>query len=375
MINCYNFTDNYDYVCTHLNSLTNILQEKGQLPKKSNELDLHSISSLAINETSRALNERHINDLLIWDLRRMKMSKLIRNLIDVLVPLKEGTYKGICFLIDPSEEELINRVNTLAEEWKQQKRGNFATSIDESCCYCGDRDLYTKKISDRIDGRSIFSVIDTDINQYIFEYLKDNGPREWRENPSSNIYVNQYFDAKKILSDGSMYHLVVYKMALMIQQSLDIFQGTEKTDDKEDGKFDAFICASLNGACLASGLSAIFHKPIVYLKNIGPSITANDEKLIARIRKDKRYVFIFDFMCLGKEYERMKMICNLSLARIVCCAGISYFRFPRFNKVDQKGKEYLDCSFDWNRELKISALFQINAFEEYYLCSVIEERK
>ena len=137
--------------------------------------------------------------------------------------------------------------------------------------------------------------------------------------------------------------------------------------------FDAFVCSSITGACFASALSVFFQKPVIYLKNIGPSMSANDERIIERIRKSRRYVYVFDFICLGSEFDRMRMICDIRLAKVVTSIGISYYRFPHFETVEKIDKAgYLP--FDWNSESKIAALFQINAFEaEYYKCASLSE--
>ena len=77
----------------------------------------------------------------------------------------------------------------------------------------------------------------------------------------------------------------------------------------------------------------------------------------------------FFLRVMGKEYERIKMICNLKSASIACCAGVSYYRFPSFEKADERGEVY--SWFDRNMSLRLAALFYINAFEEkYYYCNV-----
>ena len=384
MINIYTF-EKYDYVCANQDGISNLLQNGGIVSEGGFYIESQTTDLVAIEETVRELVQRDTSTgLLVWDMRRVSANGM-RDLYDVLSKLYEKTYRGVCFLFDRSDrtnkvdiltekigiQSLNERINEAIDKISKESRRIKKELIDDTCIYCGYENelrVLNKHIGAEHD---IFSVVDDDINKYIFMKIRTEGQEVCEENPSSNVYVNRYFDAKKILTNGSTYNLVIYRMALMILRGLTLFK-----DDKNNEKdqFDAFICASLTGACLAAGLSAIFKKPVIYVKNVGPQIMANDGRTLARIRPDNRYVFIYDFMCLGKEYERMKMICNLCSAKLISCAGISYYRLPRFRKADPKNTAELKTyRFAFNADLKISALFHVNAFNsQYYRCDILK---
>lgn len=391
MINIYEL-ENYEYLCIHQNCLLKFLQNDmpfvGYPRSGINLIHPYSIGSIGIQEIVFQLEkDRAKKALLIIDMRNMIYSPTheIDSLFNLLTP---ELYKGICFIQD--NDELNKLVESKILAWKKQNNALVLCELEKSavnnCWYCGNEDTLNE-LKEHVHSQIFCSVIDNDIHRFIFQWIRTDVSGIMSKNFSSNVYTNRYFDAKKILVDGGLFNLVTYRMAIMIQQSMKVFRekrkqeqeqkpGQEHVQDQEERgePFDAFVCASLTGACLAAGLSAMFHKPVIYLKNVGPSIMVNDERMIARIRKDKRYIFVFDFMCMGKEFERIKMICNLRSAVIVGCAGISYYRLPRFEKADEKQKTPHLC-FDINYHLKLAALFHVNAFEQgYYYCNV-EERK
>ena len=160
---------------------------------------------------------------------------------------------------------------------------------------------------------------------------------------SSNIYSNQYINMRKVFSDGNITALATTRLLRMI---INI----------QDFDFDAFICGSITGACIASFLSIFIKKPVLFLRNIGPDITTDDDLIVERIYPHKKYVYIFDFMCLGTEYQRIKLICALKKSSIIKSFGISHYKKPHKEKPDN-----------------IQTLFQINEFtsdKEYFVCAV-----
>ena len=375
MIIKYRF-EQYDYICVHQNSILNRLQNEIPNPEYTHAkipmIGPCTISSPSIQEIVYELKICHEKQsLLLFDLRNMTYGP-VHEMDLVFDLLSHNLYNGICFLQDDAE---INNLLTIkCKKMKEKNTAIIAETIENNGLYCGDDKTFDELIK-HLNTKTVSSVIDDDINRYIFGLIKtdesagtmasdtSNESDTLTPNYSSNVYINRYFDAKKILTNSALFYLVIYRIAIMLDDAIHM---TKKDE------FDAFVCASLTGACLASGLAAIFHKPVIYLKNFGPRITANDGRMIARIRKDKRYVFVYDFMCLGKEYERIQMICNLQSAFISCCVGISYYRFPRFEKAEVKiNKSKVRFAFDWNSTLKIASLFQVNSFEQnYYYCVV-----
>jgi hypothetical protein len=159
---------------------------------------------------------------------------------------------------------------------------------------------------------------------------------------SSNITANRYVDIKSVVSDPSIMNLIVFEMVKLIISSI----------NRKLNNIDAFICASVNGAVLASSISALIRKPVIFLKNVGPTISIMDEKMNDKIHRGRNYCYIFDFMCIGTEFSRVKMLCDTKNAKIVCAVGVARFKKP-------------------NTSRPILTLFGINDYvSNYYKCYV-----
>lgn len=164
---------------------------------------------------------------------------------------------------------------------------------------------------------------------------------------SSNVYSNHYINMRQIFSNSNISMLVTTRLLHMMM-------------DVSDLEFDAFICASITGACIASYLSVYIKKPVLFLRNVGPDIKTEDDLIVERIYPHKKYVYIFDFMCLGTEYLRTKLICALKNSSIIKSFGVSYYKKPA-----RETNNNIEKTDD------IQTIFFINHFiPDYYICSV-----
>lgn len=354
----YSFSD-YDYVCFHQVYCDKLAQnydtivgytKNHQIPCiKPFPISAYEIASLIAQLKSRSTS----HPLLVIDMRKI-MHSPIHSLKTVIELLAIEKYQGILYII---EDDLLAKL--LDQEYSSlQRQYSFQTLGSSTKLIANQNFTLSNSWNAYIDQ---IEKVDRDIAYYIFSALKSTESQPMEKLRSSNVYINRYFNAKSSLVNGDDFHLIVYSMARMLETVL---------NELVNRDFDAFICASITGACFASALSVFFRKPVIYLKNIGPSMSANDERMIERIRKSTRYVYVFDFICMGSEFDRMRMICDIRLAKIVANIGISYFRFPHFETIDKKAA----LPFDWDSKSKIAVLFQINAFEkDYYNCAIENE--
>lgn len=349
----------FDYICMHQYCTTRLSQldipEFGYPHYRLPFFSTCSIDAYVLHtviQTIRKQNRK--NKLLVWDMRNILYSPI--HIIDSPYSLiKDEYYQGICFLFDDLDVEHMFEENLSTEKERTAK----LDKLDDGCWYTGYEDIIEEHFqTDKC--KSFVHYIDEELLRHFFLSFRSDSLPTLMPLPSSNVYVNHYFEAKKIFSNGPLFQLLVYRMAYVLKQIL----------AEENDEFDAFICASITGACIASALSVFYHKPVIYLKNIGPNMTANDERIIDKIEKDQNYVFVYDFMCMGSEFERIKMICNIRLAKILCSLGISYYRLPHLETANTRENSSKFC-FEWNSHMKIAALFQINAFDEnYYYCTI-----
>lgn len=345
--------EEFDYVSLYQNHLVNSI--KGSVCYNNSDCELYSFDNLVINQGITQELLRFVidrckgNDILVIDMRHMRY-KPIHSLESIMQLTISGKYKSlliICDNIDISKliQGYLTPDNTL--ETRLLDKDGF-------CLLFGNKEQNAEIQTKYPDLQTVEETIFDAIKFYIFEKLKTNEETPWLIK-SSNVYANRYFNARKIFCEGSLFQLVIYQMAWIIINSIGgIING-----------FDAFICASVNGACLASGLAVYFKKPVIFLRNVGPQMTTSDERLAERIISGKKYIYVFDFMCLGTEFQRIKMLTNIRRAQIISCIGISYYKYPNGEMIQSS-----DSDIDnGNTPKSVLNLFHINQFDKnYYRC-------
>lgn len=332
----------YDYVSLFQNHITISLQNSVSYP--SLYTNIYPFSGIVINSgiISKLMDDlcrkRSISPLLIFDASKIKYAPIHSYEERFICLFNNGGYSAVLVLNDNKETSKLikneaEKYNDLSINFIGSDELNYLITKKE--CYI---DIISKYnwISPDID---VSASIIHDGNRYIFEHTMSNECDTLIE--SSNVQTNRYFNAKDIFLDNRLFNRVTIML-------LDKYMSAQKSFDD----FDAYLCSSITGACIGNALSILTGKPIVFLKNIGPSSSNNDERTVQRIIAGKSYVYVFDFCCLGTEYNRARLLCMTHQARIIHSIGISYFKMPHNLKKES-----------------ISALFWINEFEEnYYKC-------
>lgn len=150
--------------------------------------------------------------------------------------------------------------------------------------------------------------------------------------PSSNVYSNKYIDIKALFNHIEVFRLTILKLCKLV----------EKLE-----KFDYFVVGSRNGSCIASILSRIFNKEVKYILTLGPCINLKNK---FEIEENKRYVYVYDFICLGSEYRFMKALIEMGNGTFVGGVGIGKYCDPiRSSNSDIKVKAS-DCVVDINKD-------------------------
>ena len=311
------------------------------------------MNSVAISSLFESLMAyEHKASTLVWDASHMKKVP-IHDVEDKITRLFEA-YQQVIFLLPSSDiANDIMRLFQSNDEWNTTVYEE-GSQITLSVRIAG---FTTRIFWYDMSVEKIRKDIEKDIAYFIFSQTTSRVRCE----PvfSSNIYANRYFNAKRLLQTPTTFNAVIFQLVEKINHYTHFGEHS----------FDAFVCASVNGACIASAVAAIIKKPVIFLRNVGPDMTVRDKYMTERIKPGKKYVYIFDFMCMGTEYQRTKMLCALRRAHLVYCAGIAHYRKPLVRKPNNKdSREHTD----------IDTIFDINAFtknKNYYYCTVDRLRK
>lgn len=139
----------------------------------------------------------------------------------------------------------------------------------------------TKYLIDSLDEKEIY-------REHVQEIVKKNTHEyngEWEYLVSSGVYSNMMVDLKGMLYNHVDTIYIIYSLYNCISEW--------------DENFDYFVATSKNGVALASILCEIFQKDLICF-NIGQMF----EEIYNRkpkIEEGKKYVHIFDVICLGSE--------------------------------------------------------------------------
>lgn len=152
-------------------------------------------------------------------------------------------------------------------------------------------------------------------NVAIVYWMKKNVTEESIETleplDSSGIYCNMYINAKRLFIEPDKYCYIIYQLICMIKSS--------------DEEFDALVSASRNGANIASIIGWLLNKKVIHCTSLGPKFSLAARSINKDIRKNGKYVYIFDFMCLGTEAKMLNALLSFRGASLIGGYGIANY--------------------------------------------------
>lgn len=189
------------------------------------------------------------------------------------------------------------------------------------------------------------------------------------ENPlgllaSSSVYVSHYVNIKRLFMNPDSLAIMIYYMSRYIV-----------TTGKE---FEALVATSKNGAVLAGLLGRMTDKEVVCCVNIGPQY-ALPSSAVERIRSGKRYLYIYDFICLGTEAKLLHAL--LASRSAILAGGIGVASYIPLDNPDLEQKNSPLAKIDSMVNL-ISARIQYHVYlqknttdpQVVYSCPVVKNK-
>lgn len=137
---------------------------------------------------------------------------------------------------------------------------------------------------------------------------------------SSNVYLNKYVNVKSLFNDIINFKLLLYELSNLIVAAY---------SNEKKVMFDYLVSSSSNGSAIAVCLSDIFNVPALYFHNIGPKYAMHNANIKDHIRHGKRYLYIYDFICLGTEYRLTKNIIESNSGNFIGGVGFSSYAKPK----------------------------------------------
>ena len=157
---------------------------------------------------------------------------------------------------------------------------------------------------------------------------------------SSGVYSNKIIDLKKLFYSHRDTLYIVLQLYHRIKEW--------------DGKYDYLVATSKNGVAIGSILSDILHKELLCL-NIG-QMFEEIYNMMPAIKKGKKYVHIFDMICIGSEIKVANALISAKGGEMVKSFGVvcmqnleaiqKYNRFSALKNVTAL-IEYKDLKMDY----------------------------
>ncbi|XMB66274.1 hypothetical protein RI065_08205 [Mycoplasmatota bacterium zrk1] len=168
---------------------------------------------------------------------------------------------------------------------------NLSSSVDESI-YNSLIELITQNI----------------IGDFLYSMHKES---KIKYLPSSNMYANRYIDIKSIMLDPTIFSLVIDKLCTLVREILLQYEG------QVNAKKVILVGVSQNGGILATIIGNRMRLNYTLINKLGPdySYSPIDTTFIKEEKGD--YLLISDFLCLGSEYIRAKVLLESVNANVV----------------------------------------------------------
>lgn len=145
--------------------------------------------------------------------------------------------------------------------------------------------------------------------------------------------------------------LVIYELCVIIDKNF-------KTQSLAENNIDYLVCVSNNGVSVATIVGQLLGIDVLYLMNLGPNLTLHDKNLIKLIVPHKKYLFIYDFICLGTEYRITKSLLQYKDCVFLGGVGVALYTNPLRNESMKQNKDILislidvcDKEYEFNYEV------------------------
>lgn len=214
--------------------------------------------------------------------------------------------------------------------------------LDEEKIIYDNKMLNPKRIYSLINDKLI-DAIESTFDEQINHIIESCTEEKHQFLNSSSVWCNKYIDFKNVFSDNYSTLIITYFMAKKI---LDNYE-----------EFDELICTSKTGAILASILGKFLNKSVVYCISIGPIFACDTYKQFNDIKKNKKYLYICDFICLGTEIKILNAITTQNNSSLI--GGVSIATY-----IDTKHSDLSSSIL-----CKMSYLININNERFYYKIS------
>jgi|GEM_PF-1218925 len=212
--------------------------------------------------------------------------------------------------MDLKENRIIFwRVADLSKKLKNDLSDYYLENIDSNGNILLFSNIFTKEEFFREIQSSLADIYINECAEIVSRITKNHDAEKPQE--SSGIYSNSYVHIKDLFTKPYDYNYIIFELLSLIN-SLNI-------------QFDALVSTSRNGAVIANILGWLLEKKVVHCTSLGPKYAIEVNTVNKEIRKGKKYLYIFDFICLGTEIKVLNALLDIKEAELVGGVGIANY--------------------------------------------------
>ena len=165
------------------------------------------------------------------------------------------------------------------------------------------------------------------ISNVIGECLYNETTFEPKYISSSNVFANLYIDLRIVFKRPEIFFLVAHEMWYIINK---LFESADYNIE--------LVGVSVNGTILASQISHIFETKYSFINSLGPEADYSLDNKPFSASKNTRYIIVSDFICLGAEYKRAKVLIENCGAKVLGCISVAKFvdMYRKYEKCAKK---------------------------------------
>ena len=182
-----------------------------------------------------------------------------------------------------------------------------------------ERSIYSNEdICKQMKKSNIVSTLNQIYCDYIAELINDcldDGKDGFEFLESSCVFSSKYVNIRKIFRKPEQGRFLIYCLAYRVK---------ELVGDTGNYKL---ICTSKTGAIIANIISHMLNVPVVFCVGVGPKFAVKPDEIVERVQEQERYVYIFDFICIGTELKILSTFISDRKSKLICGVGpASYIR-------------------------------------------------
>lgn len=305
----------FDLFCDDINSISEYRRDTTEI----------SLQRMLMEEKVREISkfvEENENKFFILDIDRIEIvaDRVLRRYL--------SSKRKIIIINSNDSKALRNRIKEDLSDYFQ---------IEEDYA-CSDKSAYEFYVKNKELIRNIYKTVEINIIKEYMDVVTEKDLNTLEPMDSSNIYSNMYINTAKLFLNPLKFKFIIYRLLCLIDK---------EHPDRSD--IDAFISASRTGANIANIVGWLLGKKVIFCTNLGPKYSVSMQYLVSDIREKKRYVYLYDFMCIGTEAKLLNSILMIKGSELCEGFGIAAYiksdsgLFSRMNclvNVKDEGFEY-----------------------------------